>query len=107
MNVGTGSPMVAVGLNYASDGASLLKIFSFNGKTLDEICSESYQTKIVYDIDSDDLDEVILVSALEGGLSMEAKLFTYGAGRFLNSFCWFCHAVPKCPFKCGYFLSSG
>ncbi len=85
MNVGTGSPMVAVGLNYASDGASLLKIFSFNGKTLDEICSESYQTKIVYDIDSDDLDEVILVSALEGGLSMEAKLFTYGAGRFLKT----------------------
>lgn len=82
MNVGTGVPMVAVGLNYASDGASLLKIFSFNGKTLDEICSESYQTKIVYDMDSDDQDEVILVSLQEGGLSMEAKFFTYENGRF-------------------------
>ena len=82
MNVGTGAPVVAVGLNYASDGASLLKIFSFNGRTLDEISSESYQTKIVYDIDSDDLDEVILVSTLEDGLSMEAKLFTYDSGRF-------------------------
>ena len=48
MNVGTGAPMVAVGLNYAGDGASLLKIFSFNGKTMDVICSESYLAKIVF-----------------------------------------------------------
>lgn len=82
MNVGTGAPMVAVGLNYAGDGASLLKIFSFNGKTMDVICSESYLAKIVFDMDSDDQDEVILVSQMEGGLSMKAKALTYANGRF-------------------------
>ena len=30
-----------------------------------------------------------------------------GAGMFSNSFCWFCHAVPKLPLRWGYFFSSG
>ena len=29
------------------------------------------------------------------------------AGMPANSLCWFCHAVPKLPLRCGYFLSSG
>ena len=27
-----------------------------------------------------------------------------GAGMSANSFCWFCHAVPKLPLRCGVFL---
>ena len=30
-----------------------------------------------------------------------------GAGILANSFCWFCHAVPKLPLRCGYFFNSG
>ena len=30
-----------------------------------------------------------------------------GAGSAANSFCWFCHAVPKLPLRWAYFLSAG
>ncbi len=81
MNEGTGAPMIAVGLNYSGDGAGILKIFSFNGKTLDEVGSEGYHAKIVYDMNGDDRDEVLLVS-MKDGLSPEAKLLTYQDGYF-------------------------
>ena len=30
-----------------------------------------------------------------------------GAGMSANSFCWFCHAVPKLPLRWAYFLRPG
>ena len=58
-----GSVLLAVGLTHSSDNASLLKIYSFNGRTMDEMYSESYQAKIICDMDGDDRDDVVLVSS--------------------------------------------
>jgi hypothetical protein len=81
MRVG-GQPLLAVGLTYSSDNTSLLKVYSFNGSTMDEICSESYQAKAISDLDSDDEDDVVLVTAPNEDGSASAKLLVYEDGDF-------------------------
>ena len=79
-----GSVLLAVGLTYSSDNASLLKIYSFNGRTMDEMYSESYQAKIICDMDGDDRDDVVLVSSGTEEVSAFAKLLVYEDGHFLE-----------------------
>ncbi len=74
--------LLAVGLTYSSENASLLKVYQFNGSTMDEIYSEDYQTKIICDMDSDDRDDVVLVSSGTEETSAFAKLLVFQEGKF-------------------------
>lgn len=74
--------LLAVGLTYSSENASLLKVYQFNGSTMDEIYSEDYQTKIICDMDSDDRDDVVLVSSGTPEASAFAKLLVFQDGEF-------------------------
>ncbi len=77
-----GDPLLAVGLGYSSDNTSLLKIYSFNGSTMDEIYSQSYQTKIISDLNSDDTDDVLLITPVSEDGNSYGRLYTYRNGRF-------------------------
>ncbi len=77
-----GNPLLAVGLSYSSDNTSLLKVYSFNGSTMDELGSESYQTKIISDLDGDDQDDILLVTAPSQDNTSFAKLLSFQSGRF-------------------------
>lgn len=77
-----GNPLLAVGLSYSSDNTSLLKVYSFNGSTMDEVGSESYQAKIITDMDGDDQDDVLLVTAPTQDNTAYAKLLSFHSGRF-------------------------
>lgn len=76
------SPLLAVGLAYTSENASLLKVFRFNGSTMDETYSESYQVKAFGDMSSNDQDDIVLVSVGTEENPSSAKLITYENGRF-------------------------
>ena len=77
-----GDSLLAVGLGYSSDNTSLLKIYSFNGSTMDEIYSQSYQTKIISDLNSDDTDDVLLITPVSEDGNSYGRLYTYRNGRF-------------------------
>lgn len=80
-----GQSLLAVGLAYSSDTTSLLKVYTFNGSTMDEVCSESYQAKIISDMNSDDADDIVLVTAPNADGSTLAKLLVYENERFLEN----------------------
>ena len=77
-----GVSLLAVGLGYSSDNTSLLKVYSFNGSTMDEIYSQSYQAKIISDINSDNEDDVLLITPASEEGSSYGLLYLYRDGRF-------------------------
>ena len=74
--------LLAVGLTYASENTSLLKVYQFNGDIMDEVYSEDYQAKLICDMDSDDQDDIVLVRGGTEEAAPFAKLLAYEDGGF-------------------------
>ena len=74
--------LLAVGLTYASENTSLLKVYQFNGDIMDEVYSEDYQAKLICDMDSDDRDDIVLVRGGTEEAAPFAKLLVYEDGGF-------------------------
>ncbi len=77
LNVGTGVPVLVVGLNYASDGNHLIKAMQFDGKDLHTIFSKNYQVKGFYDFDSDGNDDIFIVENPESEVKTWARVYKY------------------------------
>lgn len=85
LNVGTGVPLLAIGLNFVGDGSHLLRVMQFDGKILNTVFSQNYQAKGFYDLDGDGKDDIFLVENPESEVKTWAKLYSYENGRFLTS----------------------
>lgn len=85
LNVGTGVPLLAVGLNFVGNGNHLLRVMEFDGQVLNTVFSQNYQTKGIYDLDGDGTDDIFLVENPESEVKTWAKLYTYENGRFVTS----------------------
>lgn len=85
LNVGTGIPLLAIGLNFVGDGSHLLRVMQFDGKVLNTVFSQNYQAKGIYDLNSDDKDDIFLVETPESEVKTWAKLYSYQSGRFITA----------------------
>ncbi len=82
LNVGTGVPIMAVGLNYTSDGTHLIKILQFDGKEMHTVFSGNYQVKEFYDMDSDGNDDIFIVENPESEVKIWARAYRYENNDF-------------------------
>ena len=85
LNVGTGIPLLAIGLNFVGDGSHLLRVMQFDGKVLNTVFSQNYQAKGIYDLNSDGKDDIFLVETPESEVKTWAKLYSYQSGRFITA----------------------
>ena len=85
LNLGTGVPLLAVGLNFVGNGNHLLKVMQFDGKVLNTVFSQNYQVKGFYDLDADGKDDIFVVEKPESEVKTWAKLYSYQNGRFVAS----------------------
>lgn len=85
LNVGIGVPMLALGLNFVSDGSNLLRLFAFRDGVLENITSYSYQVKAVGDFTEDGVDDLLIIGIAESEVAPQAKLITYGTGGFIET----------------------
>ena len=83
MNVGTGVPFIAIGLNYVSDGGNVLKILSLSGGELTTVSSFNYQSKAVLDFTLNGLTDIVLIEPKVSEVNTQATLISYQNGRFL------------------------
>ena len=82
LNVGTGIPVMAIGLNYTADGTHLLKAFQFDGKDMHTVFSGNYQVKEYYDMDSDGNDDIFIVENPESEVKTWARAYRYENNEF-------------------------
>lgn len=80
LGVGTGLPLLAVGLSYAGEGgSSLLKVISFGDGELTTLFSEYYQAKLIADLTGSGTDDCLLIQSRDAG---------EGLGAQASLFCW-------------------
>ncbi len=84
LNVGTGIPIMAIGLNYTADGSHLLKALQFDGKNMNTLFSENYQVKEYYDMDSDGKDDIFIVENPESEVKTWARAYRYENNGFVE-----------------------
>lgn len=86
LNVGTGVPLLAVGLSYAGEGgSSLLKVIGFDGNLLNTHFSQYYQAKLIGGLTGSGTDDCLLIQSREAeqGLGALAVLFCWEDGTFV------------------------
>jgi hypothetical protein len=81
MRVGTGVPLLAVGLGYTADGGNLLRVFEFQEGSLTEVYSQGYQAKKIFDFDGDDRDEIFYIDRVSEAQVL-ARLMNYESHTF-------------------------
>jgi len=82
LNVGTGIPIMAIGLNYTADGSHLLKALQFDGKNMNTVFSGNYQVKEYYDMDADGTDDIFIVENPESEVKTWARAYRYENNGF-------------------------
>ncbi|MDD6032481.1 MAG: hypothetical protein PUC47_03195 [Oscillospiraceae bacterium] len=85
LNVGTGVPLLALGLSYAGDGGnSLLKVIGFDGSLLSTLFSQYCQAKIIGDLTVGGTDDCLLIQSRgeEEGLGSRAVFFQWEDGTY-------------------------
>lgn len=83
LNVGTGIPLMAVGLSYTGEGgSSLLKVIGFDGRVLETLYSQYYQAKIICDLTGNGLDDFLLIQSQEAGLGSLATLVSWNGETY-------------------------
>lgn len=88
LNVGTGVPLLAIGLSYAGEGgSSLLKVIGFSDGLLTTHFSQYYQAKLIADLTSSGVDDCLLIQSREAeqGLGAKASFFQWKDGTYLES----------------------
>ncbi len=84
LNVGTGIPVMAIGLNYTADGSHMLKVLQFDGKDMHTVFSGNYQVKEYYDMDSDGKDDIFIVENPESEVKVWARAYGYDNNEFIE-----------------------
>lgn len=88
LNVGTGVPLLALGLSYAGEGgSSLLKVIGFGDGLLTTHFSQYYQAKLLTDLTSSGKDDCLLIQSRseEEGLGARASFFTWEEGTYAEA----------------------
>lgn len=88
LNVGTGIPLLAMGLSYAGEGgSSLLKIIGFDDGLLVTHFSQYYQAKLLADLTSSGKDDCLLIQTRESeeGLGARAAFFRWDEGTYAET----------------------
>lgn len=84
LDVGTGTPLLAVGLNYTGDGNHLLQVMEFKNKKLNTVFSKNYQVKDYCDLNEDGKDDIFIVENAESEVKTWARAYCYEENEFLN-----------------------
>ncbi|MBQ4050697.1 MAG: hypothetical protein IJD13_03645 [Oscillospiraceae bacterium] len=88
LNVGTGVPLLAMGLSYAGEGgSSLLKVIGFEDGLLSTHFSQYYQAKLLADLTGSGRDDCLLIQSREAeqGLGAKATFFRWGEEEYTEA----------------------